>query len=92
MSWIKILPKGRCVFPFCPLNRKEKEIINSAFSASLTSAASVTFLEAGWDFVGETVNGTEDIWWIEEGRDYPRLTWELEASSDIDAEAAGAAR
>jgi len=38
-----------------------------------------TFLDAGWDFVGETTNGTEDIWWILEGRDYPRLTglpWE----------------
>jgi len=36
-----------------------------------------TFLDAGWDFVGETKNGTEDIWWIDEGRDYPRLWWEL---------------
>jgi rhodanese-related sulfurtransferase len=36
----------------------------------------VTFLEAGWDFVGETANGTEDIWWILEGQDYPRLWWE----------------
>jgi hypothetical protein len=36
-----------------------------------------TFLGAGWDFVGETANGTEDIWWIEEGKDYPRLWWEL---------------
>jgi parallel beta-helix repeat protein len=35
-----------------------------------------TFLEAGWDFVGETTNGTEDIWWILEGQDYPRLWWE----------------
>jgi hypothetical protein len=35
-----------------------------------------TFLAAGWDFVGETTNGTEDIWWIEEGKDYPRLWWE----------------
>ena len=35
-----------------------------------------TFLEAGWDFVDETANGTEDIWWILEGRDYPRLWWE----------------
>ncbi|MBM4029416.1 MAG: protease inhibitor I42 family protein, partial [Planctomycetes bacterium] len=34
-----------------------------------------TFLEAGWDFVGETANGTEEIWTIEEGRDYPRLYW-----------------
>jgi len=36
-----------------------------------------TFLDAGWDFVGETTNGTEDIWWILEGKDYPRLWWEL---------------
>ncbi len=35
-----------------------------------------TFLEAGWDFVGETANGTEDVWWILEGKDYPRLWWE----------------
>jgi len=35
-----------------------------------------TFLDAGWDFVGETANGTEDIWWIDEGKDYPRLWWE----------------
>ncbi len=35
-----------------------------------------TFLEAGWDFVDETENGTEEIWWILDGRDYPRLWWE----------------
>lgn len=33
---------------------------------------------AGWDFVGETVNGTEEIWWIDEGSDTPRLWWEME--------------
>ena len=37
-----------------------------------------TFLEAGWDFVDETANGTDDIWWILEGQDYPRLWWEAE--------------
>ncbi|MCX5643913.1 MAG: hypothetical protein NTZ17_04395 [Phycisphaerae bacterium] len=36
-----------------------------------------TFLNAGWDFVGETANGTEDTWWILEGKDYPKLWWEL---------------
>ena len=36
-----------------------------------------TFLETGWDFVDESENGTEDIWWILEGQDYPRLWWEL---------------
>jgi hypothetical protein len=35
-----------------------------------------TFLDACWDFVEETANGTEDIWWILEGQDYPRLWWE----------------
>jgi len=35
-----------------------------------------TFLDAGWDFVNETANGVEDIWWILEGQDYPRLWWE----------------
>jgi len=36
-----------------------------------------TFLDAGWDFVDETANGKEDLWWIDEGKDYPRLWWEL---------------
>ena len=34
------------------------------------------FLETGWDFVGETENGTDDIWKIAEGLGYPRLWWE----------------
>ena len=38
--------------------------------------AATTLLEAGWDFVSETANGTEDIWWILEGKDYPRLWWQ----------------
>ena len=40
-------------------------------TAEMQSAG--TFLDAGWDFAGETENGTEDIWWILEGQDYPRL-------------------
>ena len=36
-----------------------------------------TFLSAGWDFMDETNNGTEDIWWILAGPAYPRLWWEL---------------
>jgi hypothetical protein len=36
-----------------------------------------TFTDYGWDFVGEAVNGTEDIWRMcEDGIDYPRLTWQ----------------
>jgi hypothetical protein len=34
-----------------------------------------TFTDAGWDFVGETVIGIEDIWFIPQ-QDYPHLWWE----------------
>ncbi len=53
--------------------------INSDGGAGKTTAemqAAATFLDAGWDFEDETENGTEDIWWIDEGQDYPRLWWE----------------
>jgi hypothetical protein len=43
-------------------------------TAEMQTAA--TFLALGWDFVGETANGTEDIWKIDEGKDYPHLSWE----------------
>jgi hypothetical protein len=43
-------------------------------SAEMQTAS--TFIDAGWDFVDETANGTEDFWWIDEGRDYPRVWWE----------------
>jgi hypothetical protein len=36
-----------------------------------------TFLEAGWDFINETTNGSIDIWQIDEGQDYPRLCWQF---------------
>jgi len=36
-----------------------------------------TFIDAGWDFFDETENSADDIWWIIEGLDYPRLWWEL---------------
>jgi hypothetical protein len=42
-----------------------------------------TFADAGWDFVGETANGTEDIWSICEGTNYPRLTWQISAGDFV---------
>jgi hypothetical protein len=35
-----------------------------------------TFISAGWDFIGETANGPNDIWFIREGKEYPRFVWE----------------
>ncbi len=40
------------------------------------------FIDAGWDLVDETTNGTEDVWWILEGQDYPRLWWEKEPGEE----------
>jgi hypothetical protein len=42
-----------------------------------------TYLDAGWDFAGETANGTEDLWKMtgdEPG--YPKLAWEEPPAND----------
>lgn len=52
--------------------------IDSAGGTGLTTAEMLnvnTFLDAGWDFVDETANGTEDIWWMPDN-DYPMLGWQ----------------
>jgi hypothetical protein len=37
-----------------------------------------TFTDAGWDFVGETANGTDDIWRLCEAlANYPHLNWQF---------------
>ncbi len=42
-----------------------------------------TFTDYGWDFAGETANGTEDVWTIWETAYYPRLTWENPLAGDF---------
>jgi hypothetical protein len=40
--------------------------------------AKTTFTNYGWDFVGEAVNGTEDIWRMcIDGVEYPKLYWQF---------------
>jgi hypothetical protein len=36
-----------------------------------------TYTSAGWDFVGELVNGPNDIWDICEGTNYPKFVWQI---------------
>jgi hypothetical protein len=39
---------------------------------------------AGWDFVGETTNGTADIWRMcVDDMNYPRLAWEFSEHGDF---------
>jgi hypothetical protein len=42
-----------------------------------------TFTNVGWDFVGETVNGPNDIWDICEGMNYPKLSWQIPPVGDF---------
>ncbi|MHC4467368.1 MAG: GLUG motif-containing protein [Planctomycetota bacterium] len=35
-----------------------------------------TYTDIGWDFEGETANGTDDIWKLYSSTEYPRLSWE----------------
>ena len=65
------------LFKMCGAQSPEAaECDNSCGKTTATMQTVSTFLDAGWDFVDETDNGTEDIWWIDEGQDYPRLWWE----------------
>jgi hypothetical protein len=44
-----------------------------------------TFSSAGWDFVGESANGTADTWRMcVNNVDYPRLSWEFSQGGDFD--------
>ncbi|MBN1972325.1 MAG: hypothetical protein JW787_01700 [Sedimentisphaerales bacterium] len=42
-----------------------------------------TFTNAGWDFTGETANGTNNFWSICEGMNYPRLAWQIRAGDYV---------
>ena len=43
-----------------------------------------TFVDAGWDFVGESINGANDVWRMcEDGVSYPKLWWEFEAGDFV---------
>ena len=44
----------------------------------------LTYLDAGWDFIGEAANGTEDIWRMcMDGEGYPQLSWESGRRGDF---------
>lgn len=55
------------------------DVVGVSVKSSAELQTESTFTQAGWDFVGETANGTSDIWWTQDGQDYPRLTWERPA-------------
>jgi hypothetical protein len=58
-------------------NKSDPNVIGKTTAEMMTPS---TFTDAGWDFVGETANGTEDIWDICQGTNYPRLVWQIPAA------------
>jgi len=41
-----------------------------------------TYVNAGWDFAGQTADGTADIWQMSDSEpNYPRLAWESPVDS-----------
>jgi hypothetical protein len=43
-----------------------------------------TFTDAAWDFLGETIHGTDDIWRMcADNISYPKLTWEFVKTGDF---------
>jgi hypothetical protein len=64
---------SRCYFPVTEPN--------NGFGTPLTDAnmkQQSSFV--GWDFVGETVNGPNEIWWINKGVSFPKLFWQLDVA------------
>ncbi|MHC4475909.1 MAG: GLUG motif-containing protein [Planctomycetota bacterium] len=53
-------------------NGSDPDVIGESTANMQTQS---TYTSAGWDFVGETVNGPNDIWRLcEDGIDYPKLS------------------
>jgi hypothetical protein len=60
----------------CFWDTQTSELSVSAAGTGLPTSdmqKAATYIQAGWDFVGETKNGAGDIWCIEEGKGYPQF-------------------
>ena len=53
-------------------------VVNSEAKTTAQMQNINTYLSAGWDFVGETINGPNDIWYMPEDGGYPLLWWQPE--------------
>jgi hypothetical protein len=54
-------------------------------TAAMKSMAWIITYPYYWDFVGNDINGTEDVWRLcADGISYPRLSWEFSNGGDMD--------
>ena len=62
------------------------DVVDSLYGKSKSEMRSkITYLDSGWDFWDEDDNGTEDIWYINEGRNTPKLWWQENHIPVVDA-------
>lgn len=69
--------RGDIIQSFWDIETSERD--KSQGGAGLTTQAMMdwnTFRNADWDLVGESANGREDFWFVDNRKDYPRLSWE----------------
>ena len=57
-------------------------MVNSGGRTTAQMKTRAAYVSAGWDFVGETGNGTDDIWKMPSGDGYPLLAWQGESVSN----------
>jgi hypothetical protein len=75
----------------CFWNRETSGLDTSAGGIGLTTTQMQniqTYISAGWDFVGEIINGTDDVWKMDDGGPaYPELAWQESLPGDsVDAQ------
>gem|GEM_PF-747118 len=93
VSGSRLFGGGLCEKNFGPIDLCfwDTQTSGTTFSAGGTGKSTAemktrsTFTDAGWDFTGETANGTADIWRMcVDGVDYPRLSWEYPRVGDFE--------
>ena len=57
-------------------------MVNSGGKTTAQMKTRATYVSAGWDFVGEMGNGTDDIWKMPSAYGYPLLAWQEESVSN----------
>ncbi|UCC22523.1 MAG: hypothetical protein JSW23_00150 [Planctomycetota bacterium] len=77
-SYMKSFWNSEIINPYIPGigNWNDPNVIGETTANMQTES---TFTDAGWDFVGEFINGPNDIWDICEGTNYPKLVWQIPA-------------
>jgi hypothetical protein len=74
-----------CMSAVCTSSYWDRQTSGTSYSYQGTKKTTAEMMQrstfVGWDFVGETANGREDIWRMcVDGVDYPRLSWEFSSS------------